>query len=42
MRECWQRILRNRAEKSRLLGVNDDAVDRLELKQGDKEDCNLF
>ena len=38
---CWQRVLRTRAKRSGLLEVKSDAVDRLELKQGDMEDCNL-
>ena len=35
---CWPRILRTRVERSGLLVVNGDAVDRLELKEGDRED----
>ena len=35
---CWPRLLRTRAERSRFLGVNGVVVDRLELKQGDRED----
>ena len=35
---CWPRVLRTGAERSGLLGVNGDAVDRLELKQGDRKD----
>ena len=35
---CWLRALRTRMERSGLLGVIDVVVDRLELKQGDRED----
>ena len=35
---CWPRVLRTRVERSGLLGVNGVVVDRLELKQGDRED----
>ena len=38
---CWFRALRTRTERSGLLGVIGIVVDRLELKQGDREDQNL-